>query len=189
MGLRPVQVTPDSHCYLPVTSSRRKRRVSRGAREGPLTCGNQPRYNALSMILVLSLLLLVQSDEISNLRDVNPVIRRNAISTLAEKGNQAAVRPLIDLLVRETDDSVRNAAVDALERLTSVKGNGPDFTKWQRWWEEIGQRTFRTSNVTAEAIQQQVQAKIREVDDKTREAKNEIRILSIIVAIIATAFV
>ena len=141
------------------------------------------------MFLILSLMLLVQSDEISNLRDVNPVIRRNAISTLAEKGTQSAVRPLIDLLARETDDSVRNAAVDALERLTAVKGNGPDFTKWQRWWEEVGQRTFRNSNVSAEAIQQQVQSKIREVDDKTREAKNEIRILSITVAIIATAFV
>ena len=141
------------------------------------------------MILVLSLLLLVQSDEISNLRDVNPTIRRNAISTLAEKGNQAAIRPLIDLLARETDDSVRANAVEALERLTNVKGNGPDFTKWQKWWEEVGQKTVRSANVSPEAIQQQVQAKIKEVDDKTREAKNEIRILSITVAIIATSFV
>src|SRR5205823_5648280 len=54
---------------------------------------------------------------------------------------------------------------------------------------EVGQRTVRSANVSPEAIQQQVQAKIKEVDDKTREAKNEIRILTIVVAIIATAFV
>jgi uncharacterized membrane protein YhiD involved in acid resistance len=141
------------------------------------------------MTLVLSLLLLVQSDEISNLRDVSPVIRRNAISTLAEKGNQAAIRPLIDLLARETDDSVRASAVDALERLTGVKGNGPDFTKWQKWWEADGQKSVRSASVSPEALQQQLAGKMREVEEKAREAKNEIRILSITVAIIATAFV
>ena len=142
------------------------------------------------MTLILSLLLLVQSDEINNLRDVNATVRRNAISTIAEKRIESAIRPLIDLLARETDDSVRNAAVDALDRMTGAgRANGPDFMKWQKWWEEEGKRRFGSSNVSEASINQRVEAKIKEVDDKTREAKNEIRILSITVAIIATAFV
>src|SRR5499426_590943 len=141
------------------------------------------------MVMILSLMLLVQSDEIKNLRDVNPTVRKNAISTIAEKGDQAGIRPMIDLLAREPDDSVRGAAVDALERLTGVRGNGPDFTKWTKWWETEGKKQFGSTSFDASRIKDQVESKIKEVDDKTREAKNEIRILSITVAIIATAFV
>jgi uncharacterized protein YoxC len=141
------------------------------------------------MTLILSLLLLVQNDEISNLRDANPLVRRAAITMISEKRSENAIRPLIDLLARETDDSVRNAAVDALERLTPARGNGPDFMKWQKWWEDEGKKQFGTSNFSEAGIQQRVEAKIKEVDEKTKEAKNEIRILSITVAIIATAFV
>ena len=142
------------------------------------------------MVLILSLMMLAQSEDIKNLRDVNPTIRRNAISTLAEKDAKEAIRPIIDLLARERDESVLNAAADALERLSSgVKGNGSDFVKWQRWYEEVGKKLPRVSNVSDDVIQQQFQSKIREVDEKTKEAKNEIRILSITVAIIATAFV
>src|SRR6185503_11255594 len=141
------------------------------------------------MTWILSLLVLVQSDEIKNLRDVNPIVRKNAISTIAEKGDPAGVRPLIELLAREPDDSVRREAVDALERLTGVRGNGPDFMKWQKWWEDEGKKKFGSTRFDADRIKEQVENKIKEVDDKTREAKNEIRILSITVAIIATAFV
>ena len=143
------------------------------------------------MTLILSLLLLVQSDEIKNLRDVNPTVRKNAISTISEKGDQAGIRPLIDLLVpgRESDDSVRSAADAALERLTGVRGNGPDYTKWHKWWESEGKKLFGSTSFDASRIKDQVDSKIKEVDDKTKEAKNEIRILSITVAIIATAFV
>jgi tetratricopeptide (TPR) repeat protein len=141
------------------------------------------------MTLILSLLLLVQSDEIKNLRDVNPTVRKNAISTIAEKGDQVGIRPMIELLAREPDDSVRREAVDALERLTGVRGNGPDFMKWQKWWEDEGKKKFGSTRFDADRIREQVESKIKEVDDKTREAKNEIRILSITVAIIATAFV
>src|SRR5688572_26240956 len=138
------------------------------------------------MTLILSLLLLVQSDEIKNLRDVNPTVRKNAISTLSEKSDQAGIRPLIDLLAREPDDSVRVAAVEALERLTNVKGNGPDYAKWQKWWDTEGKKQFGNTSFDASRIKDQVDSKIKEVDDKTKEAKNEIRILSITVAIIAT---
>jgi tetratricopeptide (TPR) repeat protein len=142
------------------------------------------------MFLILSLMMFAQSEDIKNLRDVNPIIRKNAISTLAEKDAKEAIRPIIDLLARERDESVLSAAADALERLSSgVKGNGSDFVKWQRWYEEVGKKLPRISNVSDDVIQQQFQSKIREVDEKTKEAKNEIRILSITVAIIATAFV
>jgi tetratricopeptide (TPR) repeat protein len=141
------------------------------------------------MLLILSLMALVQSEDIKNLRDMNPTVRKNAISTLAEKNFPEGIRPIIDLLAREKDDSVLSAAVDALERLTGEKGKGPDFSKWQKWYEETGKKISRVSNVSDDVIQQQFQLKIKEVDDKTRDAKNEIRILSITVAIIATAFV
>jgi tetratricopeptide (TPR) repeat protein len=141
------------------------------------------------MFLILSLMLLVQSDEINNLRDVNPTVRRNALSTLAEKRVESAIRPMIDLLARETDEQVRNTAVEALERLTKARGNGPDFMRWQKWWDDEGRKRFATSTVSETSINQRVNDKIKEVDDKTKEAKNEIRILSITVAIIATAFV
>jgi len=137
------------------------------------------------MLLIFSLLALVQSDEISNLRDFSPIVRRNAISTIAEKDIKAGIRPLIDLLSRESDDSVRAAAGDALEKLTLMKGNGTDFMKWQKWWEDEGRKRFGTANVSEVNIQQN----IKQVEDKTHEAKTEIRILSITVAIIATAFV
>jgi len=141
------------------------------------------------MFLILSLMVLVQSDEINNLRDVNPMVRRNALSTLAEKRVESAIRPMIDLLPRETDEQVRNTAVEALERLTQARGNGPDFMRWQKWWDDEGRKRFATSTLSESSINQRVESKIKEVDDKTREAKNEIRILSITVAIIATAFV
>src|SRR6185436_10989414 len=96
---------------------------------------------------------------------------------------------MIELLAREPDDAVRGAAVDALERLTGVKGNGPDYTKWHKWWETDGKKQYGSARFDASQIKDQVESKIKEVDDKTREAKNEIRILSITVAIIATAFV
>src|SRR5262245_57104850 len=141
------------------------------------------------MTLILSLMLLVQSDEITNLRDASPLVRRAAITMIAEKRIESAIRPLIELLMRETDDSVRNAAVDALDRMTGAgRTNGPDYAKWQKWWDEEGRRRFANATFSEASINQRVEAKIKEVDDKTKEAKNEIRILSITVAIIATAF-
>jgi len=86
--------------------------------EARLTCGNGGRYNLEPMFLILSLMMLAQSEDIKNLRDVNPTIRKNAISTLAEKDAKEAIRPIIDLLARERDESVLNAAADALERLS-----------------------------------------------------------------------
>src|SRR5438105_14489359 len=104
------------------------------------------------MFLILSLMVLVQSEDIKNLRDVNPTIRKNAISTLSEKNSPEAVRPIIDLLGRERDESVLNAAADALERLTSVKGNGSDFAKWQKWWEQGGKNLPGISKVSESVI-------------------------------------
>ena len=134
---------------------------------------------------LLLLALLGQSDEISNLRDVSATVRKNGCSTLAEKNVQPAIRAIIDLLNRETDDSVRAAAVDALERLTGVKGHGSDYAGWQNWWEEVGQKTVHVANVSEERFRQQFDS----ADEKAREAKNTIRMLSVTVAIIAVAFV
>jgi hypothetical protein len=78
-------------------------------------------------------------------------------------------RAIIDLLNRETDDSVRAAAVDALERLTGVKGHGSDYAGWQNWWEEVGQKTVHVANVSEERFRQQLDS----ADEKAREAKND----------------
>ena len=110
----------------------------------------------VTMILILSLLMLVQSDEINNLRDVNPTVRKNSLSTLAAKDIKGGIRPIIDLLAREPDDSVRNAADVALEQLTGLKGNGPDFARWHKWWEEDGKKKFGSSSYSEAGIQQRV---------------------------------
>src|SRR6185503_16772369 len=99
------------------------------------------------MTWILSLLVLVQSDEIKNLRDVNPTVRKNAISTIAEKGDQAGIRPMIELLAREPDDAVRGAAVDALERLTGVKATDPTTPSGTSG----GKRTGRSSTAAPDS--------------------------------------
>jgi uncharacterized protein YoxC len=131
------------------------------------------------------MLCLAAQDEISNLRDVSPTVRRNACSTLMEKRATSAVRPLIELLARETDASVRGAAVAALESLTGEKGPGGDAQKWNEWWEKTGQRAVGISSVNEDRLN----AAVTKAEEKARDAKNEIRILSITVAIIATSFV
>src|SRR5689334_13391543 len=99
------------------------------------------------MTRTLPLLVLVRSDElnIGHRRHINPIVRRNALSTVAEMRIETAIRPVIDLLARETDDAVRSAAVDTLERLTGAKANGPDFIKWQKWWEDEGKKRFSSA--------------------------------------------
>jgi tetratricopeptide (TPR) repeat protein len=136
------------------------------------------------MWLFLVLALSAQ-DEISNLRDVSPTVRRNACSTLAEKQVQGALRPLIELLTRETDPSVRRAAVAALESISGEKGRGEDAGQWLEWWDKTGQKSVGISSLSEERLN----AAVLKAEEKARDAKNEIRILSITVAIIATSFV
>jgi tetratricopeptide (TPR) repeat protein len=141
------------------------------------------------MSLLLTLVLAaVQAEEIANLRDVSPTVRKNACSTLAEKNYRGAIYPLIDLLHRETDDSVRMAAVEALERLTGARGLGPDPAKWDKWWDTDGKK-MPVASTTQESLEKRLKEMDRDVTDKTREAKMEVRILAIVVAVIATAFV
>jgi tetratricopeptide (TPR) repeat protein len=140
------------------------------------------------MFLIAFLALSLQADEIANLRDVSPTVRKNACSTLAEKNYKGAVRPLIDLLHRETDDSVRMAAVEALERLTGIKGKGPDPAKWEEVWDTVWKK-MPVASTTEESLEKRLKEMDRDVTDKTREAKMEVRILAIVVAVIATAFV
>ena len=142
------------------------------------------------MQLALALLLLAQDAEwVQNLRDINPSVRRSTCSILADKGVKAATLPLIELLAREPDDSVKAAAVDALERLTGVKGRGADAAKWKDWWEKTGSKLEPASSVSDEKVLTLMRDARREVDEKTEKAKAEVRLVGITVAIIATAFV
>ncbi len=140
------------------------------------------------MSLFLALAMSLQAEEIANLRDVSPTVRKNACSTLAEKNSRGAIRHLIDLLHREADASVRAAAVDALERLTGSRGRGAEPARWEEWWDTEGKK-MPVAAATEESLERRLKEMDREVSDKTREAKMEVRILAIVVAVIATAFV
>ncbi len=135
--------------------------------------------------LLLALAGLLQGDEIANLRDVSPTVRKNACSTLAEKRSQVAIRPLIELLARETDAAVRDAALAALQTLSGEKGFGADTAQWLAWWEKTGQKSVGITSISEERLNAAVNA----AEGKAKDAKNEIRILAITVAIVATSFV
>jgi uncharacterized protein YoxC len=141
------------------------------------------------MHLVLLLCLFIQGDPVSDLQHINPEVRRHTCLLLGQKGQKTAIRPLIELLGRETDDSVRAAAVEALERLTGVKGFGPDFKRWDEYWTTTGSKLYPLTNLTREEVEKLIQPKILDVESKADKFKSEIRILTIVVAIIATAFV
>jgi tetratricopeptide (TPR) repeat protein len=136
-------------------------------------------------MIALLLSVFLAQDEVSNLRDVSPTVRRNACSTLGEKRVTAGVRPLIELLARETDVKVRDAAVTALEVLTGERDFGADAQKWNEWWEKTGQKAVGLSSISEDRLN----TAVSKAEEKARDAKNEIRILSITVAIIATSFV
>lgn len=146
--------------------------------------------------LVLALVLAgpsgaqgLQNDPTQDLQHINPEVRKHACLLLGQKGVRSAIPHLIELLGRETDDSVRAAGAEALERLTGQKGFGPDASKWRAWWDEIGRKTFPTDTLSAEEVSRIIKQSIEGAEVKAKEAKSEIRILSITVAIIATAFV
>jgi tetratricopeptide (TPR) repeat protein len=142
------------------------------------------------MSLLLALAVLLQDAElVQNLRDVNATVRRNTCAILGEKGVKSAILPLIDLLAREPDDSVKAAAVEALERLTGVKGRGADPVKWKEWWDQTGSKLEPASSVSSEKLLAMLQSDRRDAEEKIDKAKAEVRLLSITVAIIAVAFV
>jgi uncharacterized protein YoxC len=141
------------------------------------------------MHLFLSLLLYAQGDPVGDLQHINPEVRRHTCSLLGQKGAKTALRPLIELLGRESDDSVKAAAVEALERLTGVRGYGPDFKRWDEWWTTTGSKLYPLTNLTKEEVEKLIKPQIADVEKKAENFKAEIRILTIVVAIIATAFV
>jgi uncharacterized protein YoxC len=142
------------------------------------------------MPLLLALLLSAQDAElIQNLRDINPSVRRATCGIIAEKNLRGATLPLIDLLSREPDDSVKAAAVEALERLTGVKGRGADYAKWKEWWDQTGSKLEPTSSISEEKIMAAVESARQRMERETAKATTEVRLVSITVAIIATAFV
>jgi tetratricopeptide (TPR) repeat protein len=141
------------------------------------------------MAVFLALCLAVQSDEIANLRDVSAVVRRNACSTLGEKRVVSAIRPLIELLARETDNDVRAAALGALQNLTGKKDLPAEAAAWNEWWEKTGKTIVGLSGVSEERMARDFNAAMEKTEQRAKEAKNEIRILSITVAIIAISFV
>jgi hypothetical protein len=127
--------------------------------------------------------------EITDLHHINPEVRRDACALLGHKRVTSAIPHLIDLLNRESVDYVRARANESLERLTGQKGFGPDYSKWKKWWDDSGSKTFPTDTLSSEEVRRLIQQSIEDVSTKAKEAKTEIRILSITVAIVATSFV
>lgn len=142
------------------------------------------------MPLLLALVLAAQDAElIQNLRDVNPTVRRATCGIIAEKNLRSATLPLIDLLARETDDSVKAGAVEALERLTGVKGRGADPVKWKEWWDQTGSKLEPASTISEEKVMTAIESARQKMERETSKATTEVRLISITVAIIAFAFV
>ena len=141
------------------------------------------------MGFVLALSLLIQDEAIRGLQHIDPVVRKSSCAILGQTNAKTAIRPLIDLLTHETDDFVKGAAVEALERLTGEHGNGADAKKWDEWWTKIGQKQYPAVNLTKEEMEKFIQPKMEVLEKRAENFKAEIRILTIVVAIIATAFV
>jgi len=139
-------------------------------------------------VLLLVALVLPQGDVDYRalLRDVSPTVRRNAVSIIAERGIKAAVDDLIRLLGRESDAQVKAAAADALARLTGERELGDDPAKWQAWWDQTGKHLQPASSSISEERLRDLQ---RDMEKDIEKAGTEVRILAIIVAIIAFAFV
>ncbi len=151
------------------------------------------------MTLALALLLPAlsrvegtpQTDPISQLRDVNDRIRGNACSTLGEMGHPSAIPHLVRLLARpEPVEAVRIEAVKALERIAGVKTEkGADPASWwTEWVKEEYPKRYPATSYSKEEIRTALQAELDDLNQKAREARGEIRILSSAVAIIAIAF-
>lgn len=141
------------------------------------------------MAVLLALLFstpLQDVDYRALLRDVNPTVRRNAISIIAERGYKAAIDDLVRLLGRESDAEVKADAAAALARLTNEKGLGADAAKWQAWWEQTGRHQQAATSAISEERLRDLQ---REIEKDVEKTITEVRILAIIVAIIAFAFV
>ncbi len=140
------------------------------------------------MQLLMALLLSMQAEATDYLRDIDPVVRKNTCENLARRGVKIAIPKLIELLQTERDDSVRTAAADALEKLTGVKGFGPDYSKWNAWLETEGHKQIVFRSPEGQ-IESRLRPEIQKALQEAKDAKNEIRILAITVAVIAVMFV
>ncbi len=145
--------------------------------------------HAAAMALLVSLLPLQQSDSINDLHHVKPEVRIAACNALGHKGATTAIAPLIELLKDEKEEPVRAAAVDALERLTGRKGNGPDYARWKEWWEAEGRRSFPMTQITPEQVNDIIRPVLDRVEIRADKGRMEIHVLLIITTIIAVAFV
>jgi len=145
------------------------------------------------MDLVLALLVLgaapAGQSELNDLEHINPEVRRDACALLGNKNVRSAILPLIEHLKNEKVDFVQAKANEALERLTNERGIGPDYAKWKKWWEDVGSKKFPTDSLSSDQIRRMIHGEVEDVKSIAKEAKTEIRILSITVAIVATSFV
>lgn len=142
------------------------------------------------MHALLALVLWVQDDAIGRLRHMDPEVRRAACTIVKQCNIRGAVPYLVEYLRTEGDGAVKLAMMDALETLTGIRGKfGDDHKKWSEWWETEGRRTYPIQQITPEEVHRIVQPRLDSLDAKAREAKSDIRVLSMIVVVIATVFV
>jgi Flp pilus assembly protein TadD len=140
--------------------------------------------------LLLAMTLLAQDDAIGRLRHMDPEVRRAACTIVKQCNLKPAVPYLVEYLRTEGDGAVKLAMMDALETLTGIKGKfGDDYKKWNEWWETEGRKTYPVSELTPDEVQRIVQPRIDELSMKAKEAKSDIRVLSLIVIIVAFVFV
>ncbi len=142
------------------------------------------------MTLLLALVLWAQDDAIGRLRHMDPEVRRAACTIVKQCNIRSAVPYLVEYLRTEGDGAVRIEMMGALETLTGIKGRfGDSHEKWSEWWEAEGRKNYPIMTLTRDEVQGIVQPRLDSIDNKAREAKGDIRVLSMIVVIIAIVFV
>jgi tetratricopeptide (TPR) repeat protein len=127
------------------------------------------------MSVLLTALVLVQSDTdlIQDLKHIDPVVRFGALRVILGKKKVAAILPMIELLRDESNSEVRDAAVEALRRLTG-QTTLTEYAKWREWWDTDGVRQYPREVIKDEEIMRLLQPHLEDFRARLEKAKTEI---------------
>jgi hypothetical protein len=92
---------------------------------------NQPFYSQRNFIEEKS-----EQEMLKLIDDPQPLIRKAAIDTLANKGNKSIVPRLLDKAETDPYLVVRHAAFHGLQVLTGEKIEALQLSRWKAWWQK-----------------------------------------------------
>ena len=128
-------------------------------------------YNPPLMSLLLAALVILQSPSdaaIQKLKHTSPKIRLGAVWEIEDAKNAAGILPLIELLRDEPNAEVRDAALDALRKLTPQK-TLTEYAKWREWWDTEGVKLYPREVIKDEELARLMQPHLRQMDDRLQE--------------------